>query len=144
MLCGYIAQQVCCSRGISRLLLPAKSILNFATSWNWGSRFVFLSLRTGSLWTHKELMKAHKTHKSPLIICAESGGCVGSSGVLLYLSTDRSRANFSSLTIYWHWLPLRLMLSQETLQVCSHWIKWDRFRSTSMWGPSKVGCQRFT
>lgn len=37
-------------------------------------------------------MKAHKTHKSPLIICTESQGCAGSSGVLLYPSTDRSRA----------------------------------------------------
>lgn len=59
---------------VSRLLLPAKSRVN-RTSWNRGSRFESQPLRTSSLRTHKELMEAHKTHQSPLIVCTGSRVC---------------------------------------------------------------------
>lgn len=90
-------------------------------------------------------MKAHKTHKSPLIICTESRGCAGSSGVLLYPSTDRSRA---TRLLSHHLLTAAAQANafwrNTDLKVCSHWIKWDTFWSTSMCGLSNVSCQRFT
>lgn len=67
-----------------------------------------------SLRTHKELMKAHKTHKSPLIICAESPELrrhLWGSAVFQHRSISLCS---SPLSIYWL-RPLRLMLSEATL-----------------------------
>lgn len=58
-------------------------------------------------------MEAHKILKSPRIICAESRGCDGASGLLLcpQRAIDLARP-ISSLTVYWR-RRLRLMLSEE-------------------------------
>lgn len=100
-------------------------------------------------------MKAHKTHKSPLIICTESRGCAGSSGVLLYASTDRSRATH---LLSHHLLTRRLLLSEETLiwrcavtesngtdfeaplcVACPMWTVWGLLRPMKFWGKGKKG-----